>query len=85
MRCLNCGNYWLHLPAPDSEPGEVVQCKRCGHLQIFTDDLNLRELDDLEKAEMARDPRIWRKNGTWLFIPFIGIIVVLIAKKLGLI
>lgn len=85
MQCLSCGNYWSHLPAPDSEPGEIVQCKKCKHLQIFTNDLRLRELNDLEKAEMVRDPRVlWNKgDGRLLFLGLICIFIVVALIKIG--
>lgn len=52
LQCSKCGRRFI--TEPDSEPGELRVCIDCHHVMIFADDLSLRELDEGERAEIAR-------------------------------
>ncbi len=41
-------------------PGDVSVCAYCGHLQIFAEDLSLRDPTRAEKLEIADRPEILR-------------------------
>lgn len=52
LQCSKCGRRFI--TEPDSEPGEFRICIDCHHVMVFRDDLSLRELNEDEKAEIAR-------------------------------
>ena len=60
--CINC--HRLVDGASDAfgdsapEPGAITVCIYCGHVQAFSDGMQLRELTDEEMHEVAGDRRI---------------------------
>jgi hypothetical protein len=61
--CLECGVLLdgacvVNNETRKPEPGDVSVCIRCGHLAVFGDDMQLRQLNDAEIREWAGDPVI---------------------------
>lgn len=66
-RCLNCGleltgaagvvdQTETGVPVPSA--GDFTVCIGCGHVMVFDERLNLRQLDDSEAKSMDGDDRI---------------------------
>ncbi len=61
--CLGCGGKIdgaTHVGDEDTtpDPGSIVVCIYCGHIQAYDDDLRLRELTPEEQLIIAGDERI---------------------------
>lgn len=62
--CLGCGRRMDGATgvvvgedtAPD--PDDITVCIYCGHIQVYDEDLKLRELTPVEQLYIAGDPRI---------------------------
>lgn len=71
--CKACG-YLLEETtdtSPDKRlplPGDVSLCFNCGHLQIFSDNLSLRDPTDEEIYDLAGDPEMLRAQKARGFI-----------------
>ena len=62
-RCLNCRKK-INAASPvdpharPPEPGDIAICLDCAHVQIYADDMTVREPTDAEIVEIAGDPEM---------------------------
>lgn len=61
-KCLNCGYVFDMAAAIDKnvspKPDDISICMRCGHLSVYTKNMELRELTGEEMIKCAGDERI---------------------------
>jgi len=60
--CINCGKS-LTAASPVTggrapQPGDIAICLDCRHLQVYADDMKIRNLTDDEVVEVAGDEEI---------------------------
>jgi len=61
-KCTNCGDPLDHAAGLDHDespsPSDATVCLHCGHIMVYDDNLNLRELTDKEVIERVGNKEI---------------------------
>jgi hypothetical protein len=93
LTCLKCDREFPSKIDGTVEPGGLMLCRGCGHVAVWTDDMQLRELTEAERLDAGANFELMRERakivpsrgvqhpGSWMMTCLITLILVMIVLE----